>query len=266
MLNTKNVMRIASQFSEKMSGETRGDMFLSDWEKTGKNSAKVLVGWSKSLALPRNEEFDHFILSSFDSKLGVEFKTLRIYPRLNLASFIVKELVPSRNLGDVKSMVKVGPGRYLEAQALTGDQNKRVWEVSENEGGDKFLTLVRESNIEELLEEKRGSIKWRKAEVPTFQVVAQEQANFVIEPGDGVRFYHRGILKEGTIKSIKPDGTIFIKTAAGQAIELQNESPIVDLFHKGPATGDDQKERVKEYWTKVYGKEYVDKWLSYKKS
>jgi len=230
--------------------EVRPDLYLADYEKTGRASAKLLVAWAPAMEPPSVEALDNWVLAQWQGNFRSEMATVRTFPKEHVSTVIVSQFLPVRRIEDTTAMLKVSPVRYMEAST------KHVWEVREGEEG-KHLVRVQEDNMEELLEERRKSIRGRKGNVPTFASV-RSAGNLVVDLGDTVKFYVQGLLKEGKVLEVKGEE---VTVAAGAKKHRVTVAAVVDVVTKDPTTVTDQKERVRAYWEKILGKEYVDKWL-----
>lgn len=258
-MRTNMGRQLVARFAERMApqGATdsiRPDLFLADWEKVGRNSAKILVGWKQGLREPTQEALDNFVLSSFEGKLKFQLPTLRVFPESALVTCVVSELCPTRRLADANTseLTKISPTRYMEVRG-----SRNVWEVREGEDGTKHLVMLQKSNLEQLLEERRRSLRVRKGNVPTFDAI-HSGGVLPVDVGDKVKFYYKGLLLEGRVKTIKDDSA---KIESGGSLTSLKLAAVVDMVQKDPRTIDDQKDRIRAYWIQIYGKEYVDKWL-----
>jgi hypothetical protein len=257
---TKMGKKLVERFASKIapSGDfqnSRPDLYLADWKRVSSHSAKLLVGWAASLEAPTPEAIDNFVLASFDGKIQLNIATLRVHPTSQAASFVVSSVVPTRHLKDASSLLKVGPTRYMERKA-NGEQD--VWEVREDGDGNRHLVMLAEDNLDEVLEERKRAIQFRgQGRVASFDRLSTP-GRPVVNDGDRVKFYHKGLLKEGTVLR-REEGDFVIRSGSTRC--RVTEAAVIDVVTKDPATVMNQKERVRLYWERILGKEYVDKWL-----
>lgn len=247
--------KLVANFAQRVapkggSDEIRPDLYLADYEKTGRASAKLLVAWAPAMEAPSVESLDNWVLAQWQGHFKLELPTVRSFPKEHVSTVIISQFLPVRRIEDSTAMLKVSPLRYMEAST------KHVWEVREGEDG-KHLIRVQEDNMEELLEERRKAIRGRKGNVPTFASV-RSAGNLVVDLGDTVKFYHEGLLKQGKVIEIKGEE---LTVTAGIKKHRVTVAAVVDVVTKDPSTVTDQKDRVRAYWEKILGKEYVEKWL-----
>lgn len=253
--------QIAAKFASRLvpkgkdASSIRPDLYVADWKKADKDSAKVLVGWASVLNAPTSEVLDNFVLAQFEGKLQLSLPTIRIFPNECAASFIVKHLAPTRRLADTqqKNIIKIAPLRYLEAGT------DRTWDVREGEDGTKHLVLVMDNNLEDLLEQRKRAIKTRRSSTPSFSRIAHTKGLLQVDIGDTVKFYYNGLLKEGKVSWVKNDNTFSIKTADANCVVGFNS--IIDIVNKDTEVDLTRKERIRRYWESIYPKDYVDRWL-----
>lgn len=251
---------ILARFAEKMAPQgatehVRPDMYLADWDRAGRDSAKLLVGWAQTLDRPTNEALDTWVLENFQGQLKLAMSTLRLYPEKKLLTCVVSKLLPTRRLADADSLARISPNRWVEVKGET----KHVWEVREGDDGSKHLVMLQDNNLDELLEERRKALRVRKGSVPTFDAIRSAGAGELdADVGDKVSFFYRGLLHEGLVVGFKEGKT---KIHSGDQYYSVDAAAIVDTVQKDPATLDDQKDRIKQYWRKIFPADYVKKWL-----
>jgi hypothetical protein len=230
----------------------RPDLYLSDHQSVTTDSQRILIGWASTLETPCVEALENWVLGNFKGTVKIEHATLRYFPDEALASCVVGWLSPTRRLEDHKDMVRVAPNRYLEGGT------KAVWEVRNAEDGTPYLVRTTAENLEGLLAERKKAARGGNgAKMASFSSLKNE-GYLVVDPGDEIRFYYKGQTKLGHIKRF--DGGEIVVASGKETFRIAAPA-VVEVVTKDPKTVDDYKERVKQYWSKIFPPSYMAKWL-----
>jgi len=161
--------------------EHRPDLYLADFQKIASDTCRALVGWGQTGEPPSHVAIENWVTASFEGKVRIDHRTLRYYPERRAVSVVVSYMLPTMAIDESKRMARFSPTRYLEAET------KAIWEVRQDQGGNRFLQRVAEDNLDVLLAERRKHV----SRTASFAVLP-EGGMLSVDVGDEVRFYDRG--------------------------------------------------------------------------
>ena len=251
MMGHKLVKAAAARLAPRGgTASTRPDLYLSDHQRIANDASHALVGWAPTLEDPTPEAIQHWVMATFETgNVLMDLNSLKFHKPERVASFVVRLRVPTRQIDDAKTMAHIAPNKLLEANTQT------VWEVRETEKGDKYLACLVEDNLDELLAEKHRKV--RKAGALSFHSVRSAGLH-ALNAGDKVRFYDKGLLKEGTVSSLL-DGEVTVKNGKDTMLRIAF-SAVTEVVQKDPATIQDYSQRVWDYYAQIFPKEYMERW------
>jgi hypothetical protein len=232
----------------------RLDLYLADHRKASMDASRVLIGWAPNLEIPCIEAVENWVLGQFNGMVRMEHKELRYHPQDAAISCIVAWMAPTRRMGDATKMAKVSPGRFLEAET------KQVWEVRNADDGTPYLMRTTEEDLEALLSERKAAAQGRitSSRAPRFQTLKDADGFMQVDVGDEVKFHYKGLFKQGRVQRFDGD-YVFIES--GKHNFKVAAPAISEVVTKDPKTVGDYKSRVRSYWSKIFPKEYLNKWL-----
>jgi hypothetical protein len=250
---SNNIQRdIFSRFEKKIAARTastrsgRFDLRLSDYEVlSGKREARVLVAYAQELGVPKLQQLDEWVTSSFGGRLVLELETPRIYADARAVVALVRTNEVLRPEVHKSRMIVASPNRYM-------DHDKSIWEVRKNDTGDRFLVRVADDDMDEILRvrqenERTASLHHRLR----LADVREASGNPEVEVGDRISYMFRGILQKGEVTHVSDD-QVHVKVAANDTRKVSKEN-VVDIFEKSPEAKKDQTSFLVKFFTEAYG-------------
>ena len=236
--------KIFDRYRDKLSKiDSRTDIYLSDWKRLNKISAHVLFGYDKSCGLLKADELIKYALSSFNGKLELDEKTIKIYPE-GCVSVIAKIKAMTKPIGEAKSMkCTVAETMYLD------EKLKDIWEVQSNEEG-KYLARIEKDDIANILAERKKRMFTTTASLNFEEVTA---GTFAAEVGDKIEFYFDDKVHKGEVKNIDENG-LKVKCETGKDYCIDKEA-VLKIVDVAPKTKENIKKELETYYSKMFGKE-----------
>jgi len=249
--------KLYERLETKMSDQLgyRGDLFVADHQTINANTAKLLIGYNKSLNQPTVSDVSKFIVKAFGGKITPKLETARIYPTTGAVALIVGKIRVTRAFADRKNMLAVSSTLFLDQQI--GDK----WEV-QKEGSKTYLARIDSENIEEIVAQRMQKMQL-KASVMTFANIQQEQCLASAQAGDTVKFFYDGNEHTGQIISIGPVKAT-IKTRGGNI--AVDPAAIFEIVKVSRESQKNTADALRKYYENAYPGKYGDMYLDlYKK-
>jgi len=249
--------RIVAEAAKRLapSGGTdahRPDLYLADHQAISADAQRVLIGWSQRGELPAVEAIENFVLGQFNGMVRMDHAALLYYPQSHALSVVLAWMAPTRRIDDAKSMVRVAPNRFVEGQT------QQVWEVRNADDGTPFLVRLTDENLDALLAERQKKTQARMHQRRATFATIREAGHLVVDAGDEVRFHFKGLTKQGTIQRF--DGEKIVIKSGDQLCKVAAPA-VVEVVQKDPKMIGDYKARTRDYWSKIFPAEYLNKWL-----
>jgi len=230
----------------------RPDLFVADHQSIANDTQRMLVGWSSMSEMPAIEALENFVLGQFNGAVKMEHASLRFYPDESCASVVVSWMSPTRRIEDAKKMARVAPDKYLE------QGSKQIWEVRKAEDGTPFLVRKTDEDLDTLLAQRHQKAANASKGITASFATLKHAGYLAVDEGDTVRFAHKGLTKIGTVQRFANDD-VYVKS--GEETCKVAAPALLEVVQKDPKTVSDYKSKVRDYYSKIFPAEYLNKWL-----
>lgn len=237
-----------TKFQARMTGLRPGRLFLGDVQIINPHTAKLLLGWGRSLPKPTTSDVTDWTLTAFDGKLRPVLATIRhhsVDPMRSMAGgaleLIVEHVVALRSLNDASNMIRVHASAYL-------DEHKNMWEVRTDDGGQKFMVRKEKENIEAILKERAARLSSPDTGVRFAKITASGAPN--IDVGDVVRVHVDGKVARGTVRSF--DDKVASVSVGNKSHKLDRGN-IIEIIQKSPGAVEAMRKKIYDYWARAVG-------------
>lgn len=241
-LESKLQARYANRDSTRAAAVDRFDLKLWDHQAVGKHEARVLVGYSADLGVPRRSEIDQWVIKAFNGSVRTVLETIRPVDDQPLVTAHVVKIPEVRPFTHTAHMVRVATNAFM-------DDNDRVWDVRENNGS-KYIVKVSKEDLDELLKKHEAST--RTASVPGRPRLAKvANSSLYIEEGDEIAFTLNGIATTGRVAALLDDNTLRVR-ANNSSFVISPESVFDVKKVNAKSAAESEAARI-DFYTKCYG-------------
>lgn len=228
----------------------RGDIYLADYRLLNNTSAHLLFGYDASFGPPSAEDVQAAVVRDFEGRLTPVMASAKVVPEVGV-KIIAEMVLPTRPMRDSSRMVAVASTMFIDQEM------GETWSVVEGGDGHKFLQRKTKDDIDDILKERRSRMAVASKTVSFGNTLSA--GIYQLAAGDEVRFYADSALHEGSVTKVDQSG-VAIKTASGN-YQVAPEA-VVELLKISTETEEMNKQRLLEFYTKVYGPEFAKKMVS----
>jgi hypothetical protein len=250
---TKSIeQRLQSHYANKNSvrqgAVDRFDLKLWDHQVVGPHEARVLIGYTAGMGVPKRSEVDQWVVKAFNGSMRTVLETIRPVQDQPLVVAHVIKIPEVRPAVHSSSMIPVSASTFM-------DDDDQVWERRKNAEGGEFLARVSQEDLDELLKSKERNS--HTAAVPGRPRLASAgKGELLIEEGDQVAFTLHGMAMNGVVAAMLADNTLKV-TANNNSFVIPSGSvfDVKKVSAKSKAMSDQE---YIDFYSQAYGnKEYA---------
>lgn len=227
----------------------RVDLNITDYEMLGADNARVMLEYAAERGVPKQSQIGDWIRSALKGRFKLALASVQSFQDLNVVTAVVQYKADPHPLWYTDKMIHLGCNRYL-------DEDKSVWELRENDAGDKFLARASGGDdIAAILDERVRRQRVGFTQRPTLELV-REATYSKLDTGDKVRYLdNNGMQQIGKITSVGQD-TVKIDS---QTID---KSMVIDIEEKSPAAEKKEKSELRKIFEQMYGSKEIAEGLT----
>lgn len=240
--------RYANKDSLRKGAVNRFDLKLWDHQVVGPHEARVLIGYTAGMGMPKRSEVDQWVIKAFSGSVRTVLETIRPISDQTLLIAHVIKIPEVRPTSHTAAMVQVSASTFM-------DDNEQVWERRKNGEGGEFIARVSKEDLDELLkayerESKTAAVSTRP------RLASAGQGDLLVEEGDQISFTLRGMAMSGVVTAMLDDDNL--KVTANNSSFVIHSGTIFDVKKVNAKTQKMSDEEYIDFYARAYGnKDYA---------
>ena len=255
--------RFAQHRAEKIGH--RGDLWIADKARAGRNAARLLIGYSEVSGAPSVGDIEAFVHRTFDGRLRVQASTQRLHEESGAVELIAAMWSPKRSYGDRRQMVQLSPGVYADHNTRTGEVSRdSIWHVVRDADGQPHMQRQSADDIDGILAERKQRLT-NDSRGLSFASLPRTAGVLQLTVGDTVRFYADDQTLVGQVVGQQGGENWRIRAATG--LHTVPKAAVVDVVQKGQTREAADEQKLVDYYSKAFGdREYAEQLVNPKGS